>query len=542
MSTPSTPDPKTAWYYRLEEGEGEPVTAAELKQLAVSGRLEPTHEVRRGDKKRWVPAQSVKGLFTSSIGGAAPSLPRTGNLPGTATDAGAPPPRPPLSLVLSKAASRSLALTSRAARWLTREAKAVALTFASHVRGLTGSTKKAVQTHRLQKIERQARQTLGRRYYATGGGADETRMQIKVFEGKVSELKAANKSTKAMEAEVEKLMMALADEALTSESTAEGLTPEMDAVVAAGRALKEARQSPSGTEALVTSSTYKGRLVRISVAYGLLGFCLVLFFGLRGTSADQITSVTQEDKLAKAVGLVVCGARVVQPDGATRELVFSSGSCFTVTPDGYLITNKHVIEETWNLMHADLLLKRLRDDKLLEVKPTVWVFFGGEKSVADVVHVSESFDLAVLKAPRRGYPYFRLGDADRCRRGTRVVAVGFPAAAQVPLSVEEAVSDLRRRSEVRKAEAQFKPRDFEFITTDGSVSRVTSEEGQGRRWVQHNASINPGNSGGPLLLEDGAVIGINTLGAKNAAGTFYSLAIPQMKAELEKVIPGIRWE
>ena len=78
------------------------------------------------------------------------------------------------------------------------------------------------------------------------------------------------------------------------------------------------------------------------------------------------------------------------------------------------------------------------------------------------------------------------------------------------------------------------------LTTAGGVSRVTSEEGD-RRWVQHDATINPGNSGGPLLTEDGAVVGINTLLVEGARGTYYSLAMPQLREELGRHVPDVTW-
>jgi serine protease Do len=60
-------------------------------------------------------------------------------------------------------------------------------------------------------------------------------------------------------------------------------------------------------------------------------------------------------------------------------------------------------------------------------------------------------------------------------------------------------------------------------------------------WVQHDASINPGNSGGPLLNEQGLAVGINTIGIKEAAGTFYSLSLPQLRKEIEGHVRGAAW-
>lgn len=259
-------------------------------------------------------------------------------------------------------------------------------------------------------------------------------------------------------------------------------------------------------------------------------------------SGPLITSPTDEKKLADAVGFVVCGAHVVLPDGSEGDGVFATGSCFAISTDGYLLTNKHVVEKSNNLKNARLLLKKMQDDLLMDVRPTVWVFFGKDKYVAEIRHVSEQYDLAVLKVERRGMPYFRLSSADKLPRGKKVITCGFPGASSTPLSPEEAVREMSRQSKQAKIETLFKPRDFEFVMTDGSVSRMLTEDGADRQWVQHNASISPGSSGGPLLDENGTVIGINTLLHKLAQGTFWSLATPQLKAEISKHAPSTVWE
>jgi len=178
----------------------------------------------------------------------------------------------------------------------------------------------------------------------------------------------------------------------------------------------------------------------------------------------------------------------------------------------------------------------------MEVDPKVWVFFGKEKYVAEILHVSERYDLAILKIDRKPRSFLRLSSADRLPRGKRVIACGFPGASSTPLTPEEAVRQLSRDSKKAKVESLFKPRDFEFVMTDGSVSRMFTEDGADRQWVQHNASISPGSSGGPLLDEGAVVIGINTLGHTTAQGTFWSLALPQLRSEIEKHVPGIVWE
>jgi S1-C subfamily serine protease len=107
--------------------------------------------------------------------------------------------------------------------------------------------------------------------------------------------------------------------------------------------------------------------------------------------------------------------------------------------------------------------------------------------------------------------------------------------------VEEAVKDLQLKKLKKTVERQFKLRDFEFAMTDGTISRLATEEGNDRKWIQHTANINPGNSGGPLLTDDATVIGINTLRIKDASGVFYSLASPQLRTEIEKRVALAEW-
>src|SRR5947208_1266646 len=74
-------------------------------------------------------------------------------------------------------------------------------------------------------------------------------------------------------------------------------------------------------------------------------------------------------------GFVVCGLDVTNPDGSKAEVPTSTGSCFAVTPDGYLVTNKHVVEDVVKMRRSPLL-KKICAERSMEIKPTVWVFFG----------------------------------------------------------------------------------------------------------------------------------------------------------------------
>lgn len=291
--------------------------------------------------------------------------------------------------------------------------------------------------------------------------------------------------------------------------------------------------------------------VLLGGAGGILAIVLLVIFGKPYISqslpilstGSVVSSIDSDDQaIAEATGLIVCGYRVIAEDGTTVELPDMTGTGFVVSPDGFILTNKHVVEEVANRMNAKLRWARLRNEKQIEVTPQIWVFFGQKKKyVAEVIHVSENYDLAVLKIDRKGGKYYRLSNDGNLRRGEKVYALGFPGAARIALSEAEIDEQARRYKSGQSIQGKLKNRDFEFIQTTGAISRVTTES-EGRRWVQHNASINPGNSGGPLATQDGAVIGINTMYAPEASAVNYSLALPQLREEIEQYVKSVRWE
>ncbi|HUK90201.1 MAG TPA: Do family serine endopeptidase [Blastocatellia bacterium] len=148
--------------------------------------------------------------------------------------------------------------------------------------------------------------------------------------------------------------------------------------------------------------------------------------------------------------------------GSQREK--ASGSGFIVTPDGYILTNNHVVGK------ADKIEVTLAD---------------GAKKRAERIGTDPDTDLAVIKIEASGLPTAVLGDSDSAEQGDWVLAIGSPFTLQKTI-------------------------------TAGIVSAVgRTLLGNGApqldRYIQTDASINPGNSGGPLVNMQGEVIGINTL-------------------------------
>ncbi|MGZ8334973.1 MAG: DegQ family serine endoprotease [Allosphingosinicella sp.] len=148
------------------------------------------------------------------------------------------------------------------------------------------------------------------------------------------------------------------------------------------------------------------------------------------------------------------------PSSPSRRAT-SLGSGFVISPDGFIVTNNHVIQD------ADEISVILHDKTRLE---------------AEVIGRDPKTDLAVLKIEPKGeLPAVKLGDSDKARVGDWVVAIGNPFGFGG--SVTAGIISARSR------DIQVGPYD-DFFQTD--------------------ASINRGNSGGPMFNLEGEVIGINT--------------------------------
>jgi S1-C subfamily serine protease len=183
------------------------------------------------------------------------------------------------------------------------------------------------------------------------------------------------------------------------------------------------------------------------------------------------------DQVGPAVVSVYVGGSADDADRARG----GAGSGVVVTPDGYLLTNEHVVQRATAVRVA---------------------FVDGRSAPAVVVGRDPATDLAVLRAQTAGLPHASLLNSAP-RVGQLVVAVGNPLGFESTVSAG-VVSALGRSLRSRHG------RLIEGI-------------------VQHTAALNPGNSGGPLVDAQGRVVGINTAIIAMAQGIGF--AVPATTAQ-----------
>ena len=164
-------------------------------------------------------------------------------------------------------------------------------------------------------------------------------------------------------------------------------------------------------------------------------------------------------------------------DGGQPSEVKSLGSGFVISPDGYLLTNQHVVKD------ADEIVVRLQDRREL---------------VAKLVGSDKRSDIALLKIEASNLPILNIGSSEGLKVGAWVLAIGSPFGFDH--SVTAGIVSAKGRS----------------LPSDNYVP-----------FIQTDVAINPGNSGGPLFNMDGQVVGVNSQIYSRTGGSMgISFAIP----------------
>ena len=213
--------------------------------------------------------------------------------------------------------------------------------------------------------------------------------------------------------------------------------------------------------------------------------------GSQTSSTPAPVSTTTAAKPIAAIYDQACNEVV----GITTEVTYTnffgqtsssavSGSGFIVSPDGYILTNYHVIEYAYKGNYAITVM--LHD---------------GTRYEASIVGVEDCNDIAVLKIDASGLDPVTFGDSDKLSVGDDVYAVGNPLG------------------------------ELEFSMTTGHVSALdrlitTDESSEAINMFQIDAAVNSGNSGGPVYNANGEVVGIVTAKYSDTGVEGLGFAIP----------------
>ncbi len=198
--------------------------------------------------------------------------------------------------------------------------------------------------------------------------------------------------------------------------------------------------------------------------------------------APLIQQADQSVALIKTVGTDRRGRRV---EGL--------GTGFVYDPEGFLITNNHVID------NASQITVTMSDGRVLGAK---------------VIGTDPRTDIAVIQVEQlKGLPALPLGNSDEILVGDWVVAIGNPFGLKHTASIGILSAKGRTRDDVKDLDENGY---FDFLQTD--------------------ASINPGNSGGPLLNIKGEVVGINSAIRANAEGIGFAIPVNMVRQLLPTLL------
>ncbi len=272
-----------------------------------------------------------------------------------------------------------------------------------------------------------------------------------------------------------------------------------------------------------------------------------------------ISSATEEHSLKHALARVQLIDKLMFNNGSVIESPIGHGTAFCVTPSGYFLTNRHVIESYQPKEREDKLTAGARKIPII-VQSSILLFIEQLRFEAQLIHTSSRYDLAILKIERaRTSPYFPLSSTGAPPLLSDVYALGFPGVASQATESEQAGIKAGFVSEVGKAmnskrlisaESQLPKSAFGYSAVPGAITKVSSNEIGA--FVFHSASIHGGNSGGPLISKAGTVIAINTAILRdldirkngssdvivlNDGNLSMSYLTNQFRAELEEFIP-----
>lgn len=211
--------------------------------------------------------------------------------------------------------------------------------------------------------------------------------------------------------------------------------------------------------------------------------CALIAAPLCAQSLDELFQDLVARVHPAVVQVAARGLADAEPGSAVQDRK-GSGSGVIVDPDGFIVTNAHVVGGARRVQVVLPIPAEAGVARRSVLKPH------GKTVAAEVVGLDRETDIAVLKVAESGLRALQFGDSDSLRQGKIVFAFGSPFGLDNSVTMGVISSTAR----------QVRPDDPMI-------------------YIQTDASINPGNSGGPLVGVDGAVAGINTFIVSRSGGS-----------------------
>ena len=212
-----------------------------------------------------------------------------------------------------------------------------------------------------------------------------------------------------------------------------------------------------------------------------------------GTNVSQV----HIDESSAVINAVQAAMPAVVTIKSSQGAGSGVGSGFIYDSDGWIVTNKHVVDGATELTVV------LNDSRELP---------------AEVYGIDTLTDLAIVKVDATGLPTVAIGNSEDLEPGQLAIAIGNPLGTFENTVTTGVISGLGRQIQA------------------GDATQTTSE--RLNNLIQTDAAINPGNSGGPLLDSAGQVIGINTAVSQEAQGIGFAIPIDVAKPIMELAVQG----
>jgi len=266
---------------------------------------------------------------------------------------------------------------------------------------------------------------------------------------------------------------------------------------------------PSGAAAVERRGWAPGAIVAIAVVAGIISGSLsaaavssfmrepAAAIGSQNPVGTNVSNVHIDESSAVISAVQGAMPAVVKIQSATGAGGEATGTGFIFNPNGWILTNRHVVAD------AQQITVILSDSRELQGR---------------VYGIDTLTDLAIVKVDASGLSTVKIGSSSDLEQGQLAIAIGNPLGEFENTVTTGVISGLGRQ------------------IVAGSQASSSSE--QLNNLIQTDAAINPGNSGGPLLDSAGQVIGVNTAVSQDAQGIGFAIPIDVAKPIMQQAVDG----